>query len=111
MTRLWRWIAFASSYTWDVVRSSVQVAGDVLAVNPKIDPAFVEVPLRDASELKLLLLSNLITFTPGTVFVDVATDGGSCVIHALYGGGREDYVKRLADHVSRLQTQLDHLLP
>lgn len=106
-----RWLRFLFAYAWDVVRSSVQVAGDVLSLQPRIDPAFVRVPLRPCRDIKLLLLSNLITFTPGTVFADVSEDGSECVIHTLYGGGSAENIARLEAHIQKLQADLDALLP
>lgn len=108
---LLRWLYFLLFYAWDVARSSLQVARDVLSPSPRIAPAFVRVPLRPAGDLKLLLLSNLITFTPGTVFVDVSPDGRECVIHTLYGGDSEANLARLSRGIARLQDQLDLLLP
>ncbi|HCN30167.1 MAG TPA: hypothetical protein DIT64_15795, partial [Verrucomicrobiales bacterium] len=55
--------------------------------------------------------SNLITFTPGTVFVDVSPDARECVIHTLYGGDSGENVTRLSRDIARLQDQLDLLLP
>lgn len=108
---LLRWLAFVPCYAWEVLRSSVQVARDVLSFSPRIESAFVRVPLRPADGLHLLLLSNLITFTPGTVFVDVNEDATECVIHSLYGGAGGENVARLTGMVVRLQTQLEDLLP
>lgn len=108
---LLRWLFFLLTYAWDVARSSLQVARDVLSPRPRIAPAFVRVPLRPASDVKLLLLSNLITFTPGTVFVDVSPDARECVIHTLYGGDSGENVARLSRDIARLQDQLDLLLP
>lgn len=105
-----RWLRFLLLYAWDVVRSSAQVARDVLSVHPKIDPAFVRVPLRKCSDIQLLLLSNLITFTPGTVFVDVSVDGDECVIHTLYGGGSPENLERLGAAIAKLQDELEGLL-
>ncbi len=105
-----RWLRFLLGYGWDVVRSSAQVAWDVLSPQPKIDPAFVRVRLRQCGELHLLLLSNLITFTPGTVFVEVNEAGDECVIHTLYGGDGEENVARLSAEIGKLQDQLEGLL-
>ena len=108
---LLRWLRFVLAYCWDVVRSSVQVARDVLSSAPKINPAFVRVPIRKCGDFKLLLLSNLITFTPGTVFVDVSASGEECVIHTLYGGTSPENVALLEAQIARLQSELDALLP
>lgn len=108
---LLRLILFLLRYAAEVVRSSLQVALDVLSPHPAVDPAFVRVPLRPCGELKLLLLSNLITFTPGTVFVDVADDGRSCIIHSLYGGDTEANAARLGREIAQMQDDLDRLLP
>jgi multicomponent Na+:H+ antiporter subunit E len=108
---LLRLLLFSLRYAAEVGRSSLQVARDVLSPRPCIDPAFVSVPLRPCGELKLLLLSNLVTFTPGTVFVDVSDDGHWCVIHSLYGGDSEANAARLGRDVARLQDELDRLLP
>jgi multicomponent Na+:H+ antiporter subunit E len=108
---LLRWLWFILAYAWEVVRSSVQVARDVLSFHPKIDPAFVRVPIRKCGDFQLLLLSNLITFTPGTVFVDVSPSGEECVIHTLYGGAAPENVARLEAQFAKLQSDLDLLLP
>jgi len=105
-----RWLRFLLLYGWDVVRSSVQVARDVLSLHPKIDPAFVRVPLRKCSDIQLLLLSNLITFTPGTIFVDVSAAGDECVIHTLYGGESPENLVRLGAAIAKLQDELEGLL-
>lgn len=106
-----RWLRFVFFYFWEVIVASLQVARDVLSLRPKIDAAFVKVPLRKVGDFKLLLLSNLITFTPGTVFVDVSATGEECVIHTLYGGDTPENVARLASQIAQLQSELDALLP
>jgi multisubunit Na+/H+ antiporter MnhE subunit len=108
--KLLLWVRFIARYAWEVVVSSTQVAVDVLSPRPRINPAFVRVPLRHASDAKLTLLSNLITFTPGTVFVDLSLDGKTCVIHTLYGGPGEENRRRLGRMVARLQDELDRLI-
>lgn len=77
----------------DLVLSSVQVARTVLGPGSP-QPRFVAVPLaRAQSDLEIMLVSNYITLTPGTLTVDVSTDRRTLLVHSLLAGDTGDGVR------------------
>jgi multicomponent Na+:H+ antiporter subunit E len=49
----------------------------------KTQPGFIEFPLKIKSSAGLLLFSNLMSMTPGTLSADITTDRKTLLIHAL----------------------------
>jgi multicomponent Na+:H+ antiporter subunit E len=71
-------------FFWELVVSSLHVAWDVLTPMHRARPALVEVPLDLRSDLGVLLLTNLISLTPGTLSVDVSGDRRRLLVHAMF---------------------------
>jgi multicomponent Na+:H+ antiporter subunit E len=67
----------------ELVVSSVQVARTVLDPFARPKGRFITVPLDARSDVEIMLTANLISLTPGTLTVDVASDRGSLVVHAM----------------------------
>ncbi len=71
-------------FLWELLVSSLHVAWDVLTPEHRARPALVEVPLDVRGELGVLLLTNLISLTPGTLSVDVSGDRRRLLVHAMF---------------------------
>jgi multicomponent K+:H+ antiporter subunit E len=61
----------------------VVVARLVLGPLPRLEPAFVEVPLAATHPHTRSLLATIITMTPGTVSSAFTPDGRTLHVHAL----------------------------
>ena len=80
-------------FFYDLVVSSLQVAGAVLSPR-RVQPRFVLVPLQTArSDLEITMVANYITLTPGTLTVDVSADRRTLLIHSLLSGESGDGVR------------------
>lgn len=64
--------------------SSLRVARDVLSIRPDARPGIVAVPLRARSETEVLIVSSLVTLTPGTLSLDLSADGETLYVHAMF---------------------------
>nr|WP_208103273.1 Na+/H+ antiporter subunit E [Rubellimicrobium sp. CFH 75288] len=71
-------------FLWELLVSSLQVAWDVITPGQGSRPALLEVPLAVQGELGILLLTNLISMTPGTLSVDVSDDRQTLLVHAMF---------------------------
>jgi multicomponent Na+:H+ antiporter subunit E len=49
----------------------------------RMRPGIVAVPLEEMSEVELLVLTNLITITPGTLTLDLSEDRRTLYVHAM----------------------------
>ncbi len=63
-------VRFVGTFVWATVQANLEVAGAVVQ-RRSVEPAVVGVPLRITSRTELALLMNVITFTPGTVALEV----------------------------------------
>lgn len=91
----------------DLVRSTVGVAKEVLTRRELADEVIIAVPAPAGSHHHRLLLIVLITLTPGTAVVDIATDPDVLYLHLLY---RQD-AEKSRKHVTRLASLACAALP
>ncbi len=77
-------LSFALFFLWELTKASVRVAISVASPRLNIRPAVVAVPLDVRSNGAITLLANLITLTPGTLYLDVSADRRVMYIHTIH---------------------------
>lgn len=83
--RRWpRVLAFVVIYTYEVLASSLRIAWEVITPRPRRRPGIIEVPLDVTTEAEVALLANLVTFTPGTVALDLSEDRTIMIVHDMF---------------------------
>lgn len=82
--RVWRWLKLLVLFHYELIVSSVQVAWDVLTPRHRARPGIILVPLKAEGEAEILLVTNLISLTPGTLSLDVTEDCRTLVVHAMF---------------------------
>lgn len=60
---------------WEIILSSLSVAGLVLQPTPKLDPGIIAVPLDIDTDLEITVLATCIALTPGSISIDLQRDG------------------------------------
>jgi multicomponent Na+:H+ antiporter subunit E len=68
----------------EVILANIRIAYDIVTPTLHLKPGIIAVPISACSNLELLILSNLVSMTPGTLVIDVATDRSILYIHSLY---------------------------
>ncbi|KIT16477.1 Na+/H+ antiporter subunit E [Jannaschia aquimarina] len=82
--RVYRWVKLLLLFLWELVVSSVSVAWDVLTPRHRARPGIIAVPLKAEGEAEVLLVTNLISLTPGTLSLDVTEDCRTLYVHAMF---------------------------
>lgn len=82
--RSWLWSKLISMFLYELVVSSIQVVWDVLTPSHRAQPGIISVPLDVKGEMGILLVTNLISLTPGTLSLDVTEDCKTLYIHAMF---------------------------
>ena len=100
--RVYAWIRLIAEFHYELFVSSVQVVWDVLTPTHLADPAIVEVPLDVKTDAGILLVTNLISLTPGTLSLDVSPDRKTLTIHAMFGEDPEELIHQLKTGMERL---------
>lgn len=82
--RVIAWIRLIVMFHYELLVSSIDVAFDVLTPRHRANPAIIKVPLDVKSDLGVLLVTNLISLTPGTLSLDVSDDRKTLFVHAMF---------------------------
>lgn len=72
--KLWLLLGLARRVTIDIIRSNFEVAGLILARRRPYTPGYVRIPLDLQDPHGRALLGCIVTYTPGTVWVDVSNN-------------------------------------
>lgn len=100
-SRVWAWIKLVILFHYELVVSSIAVALDVLTPRHRSRPAIIEVPLDVKTDTGILLVTNLISLTPGTLSLDVSEDRKTLLVHAMFADDPETLRKSLKDGMER----------
>jgi multicomponent Na+:H+ antiporter subunit E len=96
--RLWHAVRFVGYFTKELVVATLVVAAEVLTPNnERINQALVQVPARVTTDTVLTLLANSISFTPGTIVIDVSRDPTTLHIHMLHFRGVDEVRTSVAE--------------
>ncbi len=106
-SRILLFIRFLFFYLKILIISNLRVAYDVITPTHHMRPGILCVPITLKSDLQILLLTNLISMTPGTLSLDVATDRSALYLHVMYFN---DY-ETLAAEVHNLENRIKGVLP
>jgi multicomponent Na+:H+ antiporter subunit E len=94
--RFWRIVRLVVFFLWELIVSSVQVAWAVLTPwSSRQQAAVVAMPLDVTSDLEILMVSSLISLTPGTLSLDVSEDRRTLYVHAMFGEDPDEIVRAL----------------
>ena len=93
---------------WDVVRSNVVVARQVLGSESKITPGFIWVPLDIANIHGIAALTSIITLTPGTVSSALSADRRHLLVHVLNLKDADEVIRQIK---TRYEAPLMEIFP
>jgi len=82
--RFFAWIRLVIMFLYELFVSSVHVAVDVLTPTHRSRPGIIEMPLDVKTDAGILLVTNLISLTPGTLSIDVTPDRKTLILHAMF---------------------------
>lgn len=82
--RGWHWGKLCVLFLYELVVSSIAVVWDVITPSTKARPGVIAMPLDVEDEMGVLLVTNLISLTPGTLSLDVTDDRKTLFIHAMF---------------------------
>lgn len=82
--RVWAWAKLIVLFHYELIVSSLEVLWDVVTPKHRARPAIIDVPLDVKSDAGILLVTNLISLTPGTLSLDVSDDRSTLSVHAMF---------------------------
>lgn len=100
-TRATSWIKLIVLFLKELIEGSIQVVFDVLTPDHKSRPGIIAVPLDTHREMAVLVLTNYISLTPGTLCLDVTDDCKTLYIHAMFADDPDEIRRSIKEGVER----------
>jgi multicomponent Na+:H+ antiporter subunit E len=100
--RPWRPAVLILIYVWDLVAASAVVAWEIVTPVHYVRPGIVRVPVKARSDFEIAMLSNMVSFTPGTLTLGVEKGRTAIYVHALHMKTPDD----VREHVARLERRI-----
>ncbi len=100
-------VCFLIYYFFKVVQANIYIAYDILTPKALSTPELIWIPIRVNSDLGLLLLTNLISMTPGTLSIEVTEDKTKILVHCLYNDKNDSVIsdiEKIQSKIIRLTT-------
>ncbi len=95
LARLWSFIKLIFIFIRELILSNVAIVKIVLKPRLDMRPAIFAMDTELTKDWQIMLLSNLITLTPGTLVIDVSEDNKTLFIHAMNIGEVEDEINSI----------------
>ena len=99
--RVLYWLRLIVMFHYELVVSSALVVWDVVTPRHRSRPAVLDVPLTVRSDAGILLVTNLISLTPGTLALDVSPDRRTLKVHAMFGDDPDAVRRQLTEGMER----------
>lgn len=77
-------VVFTGHVLWQLVRSNLELAWEIITPTNTIAVGTIDVPLRSSSPIVAMAVSNVITLTPGTVTVGIGDAPMTLTIGVLH---------------------------
>lgn len=94
-------VHFLLIYLKDMIRANLRVAQDALRPRHRMRPGIVDIRLESLSDLEILVLTNLITMTPGITCLDVSGDRRTIYVHAMFCEDRNQILREVKDDLEK----------
>lgn len=94
-------IEFVIFFLWEVILSNIRLTITILSPKMNLRPAVVAVPLDLKSEVGIVILSHMITLTPGTLSLDISSNQHTIYVHVYDLDDPEKFVDRIKSKFER----------
>jgi len=93
LVRFARILSFLPIFMYELLVANIQLSREVFRPVSDLEVMLVEVELEEMAHAEVVLLTSLITLTPGTMCVDVTPDGNKLYIHTMLGRAGADALR------------------
>jgi multicomponent Na+:H+ antiporter subunit E len=100
-TRVPKIIGFLLYFLYEMIKSNIQVAYDVITPKFFMKPGIIRYPMDAKTDLEINMLATVIALTPGTLFMDVSEDRKHIYIHVMYLHDKEKFIRQFKNGSER----------
>jgi multisubunit Na+/H+ antiporter MnhE subunit len=96
-------VAFLFFYLVKLVQANFYIAWDILTPRMHTKPGILEIDVDIESSFGVLLFSNLLSMTPGTLSMDLSADKKKLLVHVLYNQNQEATLREIEEIKKRIK--------
>ncbi|MDB4582179.1 Na+/H+ antiporter subunit E [Draconibacterium sp.] len=93
---------FIFYYLFQLIWSNIHIAFITLSPRLNIKYGFIKVPLNLKSDFGLLLFSNLVSMTPGSLVTDIDNARTMATVHVIFSNNENE----IYDEVQKMQQKI-----
>ena len=82
--KLWILIRFIITYLFSLLLANLRIAFDILRPGLNIQPGIILIRIRAQTDFELMVFTNLLMMTPGTMALDISKDRNWMSVHVMY---------------------------
>jgi multicomponent Na+:H+ antiporter subunit E len=97
MIKIYYIFDFLIFFFWDLTLGAFRVASDVVTKKELSSPGIIRFPLKAETDFEIGLLSTLITFSPGSMVIDIDEDRSHLYIHIMFLLDKDQAIKEFRD--------------
>ena len=94
-------IRFLGFYTVELLLANLRVAVDVLTPRLRSNPGIIGIRLCELTDRQLIVLTNLVTMTPGTLSLDLSEDRRVLFVHVMFLDDPETFRENIKSGLER----------
>ncbi|HZH54402.1 MAG TPA: Na+/H+ antiporter subunit E [Sphingobacteriaceae bacterium] len=94
-------IGFFFYFIYEMIKSNLQVAYDVMTPKFFMQPGIIEYPIDAKTDFEINALAAVIALTPGTLYIDVSEDRSVIYIHVMYLRDKEKFIRQFKNGSER----------
>lgn len=103
LKRMYYFIIFLGYYLGKLLKANMFLAYDILTPRMMTNPGFTRIRLELTSDFGLLLLSNLVSMTPGTLSMDIDSGRQYLEVHLLYMDKQEETEREIVQIMQKIK--------
>lgn len=88
-------------FIFELCVSSLKVLWDILTPEHKSRPGVIKVPLTVHTDTQILLFSNLLSLTPGTLTVDISPDRKYFYVHVMFLENEQELINSIKKNLEQ----------
>ena len=100
--RLPKFIAFVGFFLKSLILSNIKIAVDIVTPIWYMKPGVLRFELLSKTDIEIMLVSNFISLTPGTLVLDVSEDKKTLFVHAMFLDDEEKIIADIKEIERRL---------
>lgn len=88
-------------FVWELILANLRVAYEVLTPGYQLRPGVIAIPLDARTDAEIMLLTTLVTLTPGSFSLDISSDRRELYLHVMYIDDPDQVRRQIKDGFER----------